>query len=158
MGRSDLAKSSCPVSRAIERVGDPWVLMILREAFVGTRRFDDFHAQTGASPHLLSQRLKQLCDDGILRRRRYCDHPPRFEYLLTDKGRDLWPVIITLRNWGQTWLGGSSVRLMHKGCGAVIDPGLSCPDCGAALTARDVVAEISEEFEQERKHRKGGTE
>ena len=156
MGRAELAKSSCPVSRAIERVGDPWVLMILREAFLGTRRFDEFQAQTGASPHLLSQRLKQLCADGILRRRAYSAHPPRHEYLLTEKGRGLWPVIMALRGWGQTWLGGSSIRLTHKGCGARIDPGLACPNCGDMLTARDVVAEVSEEFEQERKRRKGG--
>ncbi len=156
MARADLAKSSCPVSRAIERVGDPWVLMILREAFLGVRRFDEFQAQTGASPHLLSQRLKQLCGDGILRRRAYSAHPARYEYLLTEKGRDLWPVIMTLRGWGQKWLGGSSITLTHKGCGARIEPGLTCPDCGAALTARDVVAEISADFEQERKRRKGG--
>lgn len=154
MGRSDLADSSCPVSRAIERVGDPWVLMILREAFIGVRRFDDFQVQTGASPHLLSQRLKQLCSDGILQRRAYNEHPPRYEYLLTDKGRDLWPLIMVLRNWGEKWLGGSSVTLTHKGCGARIDPVLCCPECGERLTARDVMAEISDEFRQERIDRK----
>lgn len=156
MGRSDLANSSCPVSRAIERVGDPWVLMILREAFLGVRRFDDFQIQTGASPHLLSQRLKQLCTDGILHRRAYSEHPPRYEYLLTDKGRDLWPLIMVLRNWGETWLGGSSVTLTHKGCGARIAPVLTCPDCGQPLTARDVTAQISDDFRQERERRKGG--
>ncbi len=156
MGRADLANTSCPVSRVIERVGDPWVLMILREAFLGTRRFDDFQVQTGVSPHLLSQRLKQLCEDEILQRRAYNAHPPRYEYLLTDKGRDLWPVIIALRNWGQTWLGGETITLTHKGCGAQIDPVMTCPDCGAPLSARDVQADLSPEFEQERKTRREG--
>ncbi|WP_245514002.1 winged helix-turn-helix transcriptional regulator [Antarcticimicrobium luteum] len=148
------------MSRAIERLGDPWVLMILREAFLGVRRFDDFQLQTGASPHLLSQRLKRLCADGILQRRAYSTHPPRYEYLLTQQGRDLWPLIMALRTWGQTWLGGSSVTLTHRGCGRRIDPVMACPECGEALTARDVVAEISDDFRQERKRRKGkgGTE
>ncbi|MGD9865639.1 MAG: winged helix-turn-helix transcriptional regulator [Pseudodonghicola sp.] len=156
MARSDLADSSCPVSRAIERVGDPWVLMILREAFLGTRRFDDFQRFTGASPHLLSQRLKQLCGDGILRKRAYSATPPRHEYLLTDKGRDLWPVIMALRQWGESWLGGSSVRLTHRGCGTRIAPQLVCPACGDPLTAQDVMAEISPEFRIERQRREGG--
>ncbi|TDE34546.1 winged helix-turn-helix transcriptional regulator [Antarcticimicrobium sediminis] len=156
MGRADLANTSCPVSRVIERVGDPWVLMILREAFLGTRRFDDFQVQTGVSPHLLSQRLKQLCEDEILQRRAYNAHPPRYEYLLTDKGRDLWPVIIALRNWGQTWLGGETITLTHKACGARIDPVMTCPDCGTPLGARDVQADLSPEFKQERKTRREG--
>ncbi|MDX2483764.1 MAG: helix-turn-helix domain-containing protein [Pseudodonghicola sp.] len=156
MGRADLANTSCPVSRVIERVGDPWVLMILREAFLGTRRFDDFQVQTGVSPHLLSQRLKQLCEDEILQRRAYNAHPPRYEYLLTDKGRDLWPVIIALRNWGQTWLGGKTTTLTHKGCGVQMDPVMCCPDCGAPLGARDVQADLSPDFEKERKTRREG--
>ncbi|MDK3018267.1 winged helix-turn-helix transcriptional regulator [Pseudodonghicola flavimaris] len=156
MARSDLAKTCCPVSRAIERVGDPWVLVILREAFLGTRRFDDFQRHTGASPHVLSLRLKQLCGDGILRKRAYSETPPRFEYLLTDKGMDLWPLIMALQSWGEKWLGGQGVTLTHKSCGTVITPQLGCPDCGAPLTARDLQAEISPEFSEERKHREGG--
>ncbi|WP_222434970.1 winged helix-turn-helix transcriptional regulator [Phaeobacter marinintestinus] len=151
MSRADLAKSSCSLSRAVERVGDPWTLMILRESFLGTRRFEDFQRQTGASPHLLSQRLKQMCQDEILRKRLYCDHPQRFEYVLTEKGRDLWPMIMALRAWGDKWLGRPySVRLTHKGCGAEMEPQLCCPDCGEPIGARDVAADIGPDLQFER--------
>ncbi|MGE4325900.1 MAG: winged helix-turn-helix transcriptional regulator [Pseudodonghicola sp.] len=153
MARSDLADTSCPVSRAIERVGDPWVLIILREAFLGTRKFDDFQRNTGASPHVLSLRLKQMCGDGILAKRAYCDSPLRYEYRLTDKGLELWPLIMVLHGWGQKWLGGQGVMLTHKACGARFAPQLSCPGCGAPLTARDVRAEISPDFQTEREQR-----
>lgn len=164
MARSDLANTSCPVSRAIERVGDPWVLIILREAFLGTRRFDDFRRYTKASPHILSQRLKQLVADGILRTRAYSETPPRQEYLLTDKGVELWPLIMALHNWGEKWLGGDGITLVHRGCGATFAPAdvphMICPKCGAPLTARDLQAEISPEFraerERDRHSREGG--
>lgn len=156
MSRSDLARTSCPVSRAVERVGDPWVLMILRELFLGSRRFDEFQSNTGASPHVLSQRLKQLCADGILHKRVYSTHPVRHEYLLTDKGRDLWPVIVMLKAWGDKWMGTQgAVTLTHKGCGRQMTPRLSCPDCGEALDARAVTADLGPEFKSERKTRKG---
>ena len=156
MALSDLARSHCPVSRAIERVGDPWVLMILREAFLGTRRFDDFQRTTGASPHILSLRLKRMCQDGILARHRYSLSPLRHEYLLTDKGLELWPLVIVLHGWGEKWLGGAGVRLVHIACGERFAPQLVCPGCGAPLTARDVRAEISPEFQAERHRRTEG--
>lgn len=158
MSRADLAKTSCPVSRAVERVGDPWVLMILREVFLGSRRFDEFQRNTGASPHILSQRLKQMCADGILRKRAYSAHPLRHEYLLTEKGRDLWPVIVMLKAWGDKWLGTEgAVTLTHKGCGHQMTPRLTCPDCGEALDARDVIADLGPDLRTERMNRKGAS-
>lgn len=156
MGRADLANTACSVSRAIERVGDPWVLMILREMFLGSRRFEEFQRNTGASPHLLSQRLKQLLEDGIVTKRLYCEHPKRYEYILTDKGRDMWPVIIMLKAWGDKWLVKQDVTLVHKGCGAEMTPRLHCPDCGDPLEARDVRAQIGPHLLSERERRKTG--
>ena len=151
MSRADLAQSNCSVARTIERVGEPWSLMILREMFLGSRRFDDLQRHTGASPHILSERLKQMCADGILQKRAYCDHPRRYEYLLTAKGRDLWPVIIALRNWGETWLGReTAVQLRHKGCGQPTVPHMVCSDCGEPMQAHDCLADVAPVFKAER--------
>ena len=157
MARGDLAQSACPVARAVERVGEPWTLMILRELFLGSRRFDDLQRHTGASPHILSERLKQLCADDVLRRVAYSERPLRHEYLLTDKGRDLWPVIMALRAWGQTWLSRdmpNDLRLFHKTCGAEMMPHLTCPDCGAPIHARDCRADLEPEMKHARTARR----
>lgn len=158
MSRSDLADTSCTTSRAVERVGETWRLMILREMFLGSRRFDDLQRNTGASPHILSQRLKQMVADGIISTHTYSQHPPRKEYRLTEKGRDLWPVIVMLRAWGNKWLDKSperSTTLTHKGCGEVSEPYLVCSVCGEPMEAHDCSAVIGEKFEQERQYRRG---
>lgn len=147
MGRSDLADMPCAVARAIERVGDTWTLMILRELFLGSRRFDDLQQNTGASPHILSQRLKSMVSEGILVKRSYNDRPVRYEYRLTQKGRDLWPVIIALKRWGQTWQAGPDpVTLIHKACGHEMMPELTCPECKRPVSAVDVEATIGPGF------------
>lgn len=149
MSRADLANSLCSVARAIERVGEPWTLMILREMFLGARRFDVLQRNTGASPHSLSVRLKQLCADGIVRTRLYSDHPPRREYTLTDKGQALWPVIIALKTWGDDWLcddQAPAIQLTHKGCGAVTVPRMVCSECGMPMTAQDCVPHLGPAF------------
>ena len=96
--------------------------MILREMFLGSRRFDDFLRQTGISSHLLSRRLKKLESEGVIYRESYTDRPPRYEYRLTTKGRDLWPVIIAFKQWGDTWLneGDSPIQIVHKSCGCLL--------------------------------------
>ncbi len=126
--------------------------MILREMFLGTRRFDGFLRQTGMSSHLLSQRLKKLEGLGVIRREAYSDRPPRNEYRLTDMGRDLWPVIVALKQWGDHWLGDgdSPIKIVHKGCGHVTQPSMNCADCGQAMIAHDARAELSRRFERER--------
>ncbi|MCA0873367.1 helix-turn-helix transcriptional regulator [Seohaeicola saemankumensis] len=157
MSRADLANTTCAISRAVERVGDPWILMILREIFLGSRRFDEFQRHTGASPHILSQRLKQMCADGILTKRAYSDHPPRYEYVVTEKGRDLWPMLVMLKAWGDKWLArDGSVTLTHKACGHEMQPQLICPDCGEPLEARAVRATIQPDLAEEREKRKLG--
>ncbi len=152
MSRSDLATQICTYARTIELLGNEWTLMILRELFLGSRRFDELQAQTGASPHTLSQRLKRLEREGILRRESYSTRPPRHEYRLTAKGRDLWPVIIAMKNWGDSWFeeGGTPVEIRHKSCGATVVPQMTCPDCGEPMAAHDAEPRLSPEFERAR--------
>ena len=153
MSRADLAAKACTVARAVEIVGDEWTLMLLREMFLGGRRFDDLQRQTGASPHILSRRLKRLENSGVLRRDAYSTHPPRYEYRLTAKGRGLWPVVIALKVWGDEWLGDepTPVEIVHKACGRTVGPHLTCPDCGKPMQAHDARTRLSPDFETERK-------
>ena len=155
MSRSDLADQICTYARTIELLGNEWTLMILREMFLGARRFDDLRCQTGASPHTLSQRLKRLERAGILRRETYSERPPRHEYRLTARGRDLWPVIIAMKGWGDRWLdagdGAPPVAITHKACGHAVVPHTTCPDCGEVMHAHDAEARLSPAFERERK-------
>jgi DNA-binding HxlR family transcriptional regulator len=131
------------VARALSVVGDRWTLLVLRDAFLGVRRFEDFRA-VGLTRHRLADRLKKLVAAGVLERVRYQERPPRFEYRLSEKGRDLYPVIVSLVRWGDRWMAGEAgppVELIHRGCGHVITPVLACPDCAAPVTARDMRAQ-----------------
>lgn len=153
MSRSDLAKQTCTVARAVETVGDPWTLMILREMFLGGRRFDDIQRQIGIAPHTLSSRLKRLESVGVVRREAYSDRPVRYEYRLTEMGRDLWPAIIALKNWGDKWFDGHlerPIEIIHKSCGHAIQPGMACPECGEPMGAHDARPAISPGYKQER--------
>ncbi len=152
MSRADLAQNACTAARTIELFGDEWTLMILREMFLGGRRFDDLQRQTGASPHILSQRLKRLESIGVLRRETYSAHPPRHEYRLTEKGRDLWPVVVSMKLWGDKWLGHgvTPVEIIHKSCGRPVIPRMTCPDCSQPMAAHDARTRLSPEFETER--------
>ena len=152
MSRADLPLQSCSIARAVAQVGDEWTILILREMFLGTRRFDDFLRQTRMSSHLLAGRLKKLETLGAIRREAYSEHPPRSEYRLTTMGRDLGPVIIALKQWGDCWLGDGDapVQIVHKGCGRLTKPQITCPDCGQVMGARDAKAELTESYERER--------
>src|SRR5215472_9098192 len=96
----------CPVARTLDLVGEKWALLAVREAFMGNGRFDEIVRRTGAPRDTLAARLRTLVDAGILERRQYCEHPARYEYRLTDAGRDLYPVITTLMRWGDKYLAG----------------------------------------------------
>jgi len=153
MSRADLSRSACTLARAAEIVGDAWTQVILRELFLGARRFDDIQRATGASPHLLSQRLKRLEAEGVVARRAYSARPPRRDYRLTERGLDLWPVIVALKTWGDRWLGDGApppVSLTHIACGRPTAPRLTCSECGERLGARDCRADLSEAMLRER--------
>ncbi len=93
----------CSVARTLDVIGEWWTMLIMRDAFKGVTRFEDFHRNLGIARTVLSTRLDRLVEAGIFTRRQYSDHPPRSEYLLTEKGRDLFPVLVTLMQWGDRW-------------------------------------------------------
>lgn len=154
MGKADLESMDCSVARSIGLVGDPWTLMVLREMFLGSRRFDQLQSLTGMSPHILSERLKTMVGAGLLRKRRYSAHRERFEYRLTEKGRDLWPVIIAFKTWGDKWLDSDrperQIALTHAICGQPTVPVLTCSACGDPITAVASIATLSPEMQAER--------
>ena len=140
---ADVGDLTCSVARTLSVVGDRWTLLVLRDAFLGVRRFEDFRA-VGLTRHRLADRLKKLVAAGVLERVRYQERPPRFEYRLTEKGRDLYPVLVSLVRWGDRWMAGEAgppVELIHRGCGHVIMPVLACPYCAEPVTARDMRAQ-----------------
>jgi DNA-binding HxlR family transcriptional regulator len=144
MKRTSFTGWNCSIARTTDLLGDWWTPLVLREAFRGVRRFDDFQESLGIGRNILTQRLKRLAEEGILERRRYQEAPPRYEYRLTDKGRDLWQVLAAMLAWGDRWLDGgrgAPVLLRHKGCGRITHAEPHCAECGEPLSARDVIAE-----------------
>lgn len=140
---SEIGDQHCSIARALSVVGDRWTLLILREAFMRTRRFEDLQARTGAPRPVLAERLRTLVQHGILERRRYSEHPDRYEYRLSAKGLDLYPVVVSLLRWGDRWMDegeGAPVKLRHRGCGTIMHPELACPACGERVEARDIEA------------------
>jgi DNA-binding HxlR family transcriptional regulator len=142
MQRTSFEDMNCSVAQCLEIVGDWWTMLIVRDAFFGVRRFDDFQARLGISRNILNQRLNHLVDNRILARVPYQDHPPRSEYRLTDKGRELWPVVNAMRQWGDKWAApkGPRVELVHDECGHVAQAVATCSECGEKLEARSVHA------------------
>jgi len=114
----------CPIARSLERVGEWWSILIMRDALFGLRRFDEFQKSLGIAPNMLARRLNALVDAGLLERRRYSEHPPRDEYLLTARGRDFRPVLVALLAWGNRHFApeGASVLLVDAKTGTAVDP------------------------------------
>ena len=131
------------MAQCLEVVGDWWSLLIVRDAFLGVRRFDDFHARLGIPRNTLNQRLSHLVGAGILQRTPYQDRPLRHEYRLTDKGRDLFHVITAMRQWGDRWAApdGPPLRIRHNACGRIVKAVPTCSHCGERLDLRSVTAE-----------------
>ena len=141
MRRTSFAEMDCSIARALDVVGEWWSVLVLREAFLGVRRFDDFAKRLGIARNTLTARLERLVAEGILERRRYSERPERFEYRLTDKGLDLYPVLVALKAWGDRWAvdeAGPPLVLEHKGCGQLSHPHLVCDACGEPVRARDM--------------------
>jgi DNA-binding HxlR family transcriptional regulator len=133
----------CSVGRAMDILGERWTMLIMREAFYGVRRFSDIQRNLGIARNILSTRLQNLVRAGILERRLYQEEPERFEYRLTQAGRDLYPAVITIMKWGDEYLAdeaGAPVVLRHS-CGEVIDPVLVCDHCREPLHPHDVTPE-----------------
>ena len=136
-----LDEEPCSLSRTVAVVGDRWTLLILRECFLRVRRFEAFQSSLQITRHLLSERLKKLVRFGILRRVPYSEAPKRYEYILTQKGLDLYPIIMAMVHWGDIHMGDERGRPLlheHKTCGKVFDPVMVCSECVEPLHAKQV--------------------
>lgn len=136
-----LEEEPCSVARTVAVIGDRWSLLILRECFLRTRRFDAFQSALGVTRHLLAERLKKLVRSGVLRRVPYQESPKRHEYILTQKGLDLYPVIMAIVHWGDTHMVDERGRPLlheHLNCGKMFDPVLVCSECGEPLAVKEV--------------------
>ena len=142
MERKSFADMHCSVAQCLEVMGEWWTGLIVRDVFLGIRRFDQFQERLGISRNILNQRLNSLVDNGVFERVQYHEHPPRYEYKLTAKGRDLWPVLTAMRQWGDKYAApdGPPMRMVHKGCGNVTEAVMTCAHCGERLSALDVGA------------------
>jgi DNA-binding HxlR family transcriptional regulator len=132
---------SCSIARSLEVIGEWWTLLILRDAFFGITRFEEFQDRLGIARNVLATRLGTLVDHGVLERRCYDEARARYDYVLTEKGKALWPVLVTIRQWGDTWVvgeGNEAVRMLHTGCGEHTTAALTCDHCGEELQRRDV--------------------
>jgi DNA-binding HxlR family transcriptional regulator len=141
MKRSSIAHMNCSIARSLELLGEWWTLMIVRDVFLGLVRFDRIREDLGISRNILSDRLATLVAHGILDRAPYRARPVRYEYRLTDKGRDLLSVLLAFMRWGDRWLageGGPPMRVMHRGCRHEAGPVLACAHCGATIGTTDV--------------------
>jgi len=132
----------CSIARSLELLGERWTLLVIREAFLGTRRFEGFTERLDIARNVLTTRLARLVDEGVLEKVRYQERPERYEYRLTEKGIDLWPVIVALLQYGDRYYApdGPPVVLRHRDCGGEVDSHRLCSACGARLTARDSMA------------------
>ena len=139
MQRKSFGKMSCPIARSLERVGEWWSMLIMRDALDGMSRFDEFQNSLGIAPNMLTRRLNALVEAGLLERRRYSDHPPRYEYVPTARGRDFRPVLVSLLAWGNKHFApeGPSVILLNRKTGAAVDPILTDPATGRPIDESD---------------------
>lgn len=138
---NELAAQDCSVARCVAVIGDRWTLMLLRDCFLGVRRFEAFEARLGISRSLIADRLKRLVEAGVLRKDTYQDRPVRHEYRLTDKGLALHPVIMAIVHWGDEFYAGEDGPPLihrHKACGCDFAPVTTCSECGEPVGARDV--------------------
>ena len=155
MRRTSWSGVDCPIARALDVVGDPWTMLVVRDAFFGVRRFEDFQRASGIPRATLVDRLDRLVARGVMERTRYQDHPPRDEYRLTPRGRDLRDVLVTLKAWGDAHGGleDTPIRLEHATDGSPIEPVLVDRTTGRPLdeiAIRAVRRDGSAAFERNR--------
>ena len=135
MKHKSFGKMPCPVARSLERVGEWWSILIIRDALHGLTRFDQFEDSLGIAPNMLTRRLAALVKAGVLEKRRYSERPPRYEYVLTERGRDFQPVIVAMQAWGNKHFApeGPSVVVVDSKTGEVADPVLVDRNSGRPL-------------------------
>jgi DNA-binding HxlR family transcriptional regulator len=141
----DIGEMPCSVARSLSILGDRWTLLVLRNAFLSMRRFDDFQANLGVTRHVLADRLTRLVEAGVLKKVPYQDNPPRHEYRLTEQGLDLYPVLLALAAWGDKWLDegkGAPLSYTHQSCGHAFTPVTVCSECREPVMPKDVSVAI----------------
>ena len=131
MRRTRFDEWPCPIARTTDLIGDWWTPLVLREAFFGSRRFDEFQQALGIGRNVLAARLRRLVAEGLLERRLYQERPRRYEYVLSESGRDFLGVLAALMRWGDRWLGGgaTTATLVHAPCGTELHQAFWCPTC-----------------------------
>jgi len=145
----DLKDEPCSVARTLSVIGDRWTLMILRDCFMGLRRFEHFEASLGITRHVLADRLKKLVDEGVLKKVPYGEAPVREEYRLTERGFELYPVVLSIVQWGDKHMAderGAPIVRRHEKCGNIVQGKMLCSDCGEELDARELTVEIGPGF------------
>ena len=141
MQRASFRDMNCSIAQCLEVIGEWWTILILRDVFFGVTRFDELQGRLGISRNILNDRLNRLVDEGVVEKVLYQPHPPRYDYRLTKKGRALWPVLTTMRQWGDEWAVGEDgppVELLHTTCGRHTTAVLHCADCGERLVGREL--------------------
>ncbi len=142
MGRSaDYSKQRCAVAATLDIIGEPWTLLIIRDAFGGTARFEQWQDRLGLARNVLAARLKSLVKQGIFEQRLYCERPKRYEYVLTEKGEELRPLIVHMADWGTRHIYNGetpALTLVHKPCGHSLTTQMHCPHCAQAVQTAEV--------------------
>ncbi len=144
MGRTSLEEMPCSLARTLDVAGEWWTPIILRDVFLGLNRFDQIQRNLGISRKVLTERLDRLVDQGVLERRAYQQRPRRYDYLLSEKGKELLRAFFVLLGWGDRWLAGDAgppARLRHAECGEITSAEVVCARCGEPLTADSVSVE-----------------
>ena len=144
MQRTDFSEMTCSIARSLAVAGEPWSPLVLRDVWVGIRRFDDIQRDLGISRKVLAERLRHLVDAGMLERRPYSERPPRHEYALTPKGFEFVDVLMAMAAWGDRWTAGDAgppALRRHRKCGEITHVELHCSECGEVLRSADVDVE-----------------
>ncbi len=134
------ADLNCSIARPLSILGERWALLVVRDLFLGRRRFDEIQESLGIASNVLSQRLATLTEEGIVERHRYSEQPERFEYRLTDKGRDLQPILLAVLAWGDRYTTGAEgppLETVHRECGHVFHAVPTCSECGEEVEAAE---------------------
>lgn len=142
MRRKSFEDMNCSVAQTLEVVGEWWTMLVIRDLFLRVRRFDEIQERLGISRNVLAERLDHLVEHGIVERRPYQENPVRHDYVLTSKGRDLWPIVTAMREWGDRWAApsGPAVLVEHKTCGHTFESVPTCSHCGGVVTLHDIRA------------------
>lgn len=142
--RVDTSDWPCTIARSAAVLGDHWNLLLVRQACLSTRRFDDFQRELGIGRNILTRRLNQLVDEGIMQRVEYQSHPPRSEYRLTQQGREVYPILAAMAAWGDRWLSGpdgTPLVLHHTACDHDMHAVVVCSECDKPIDVREIRAQ-----------------